>query len=560
MSKLPASLAETEALPLLEGFEFLECQTQTALLEVWKARDPKELLKSVKIITGMARQHVLTDEELKLASHLKFIRHPSLVPIEAIEIDQGRFIVVAPFAEATLRDRYRSCLLKGKPGVPREELLEILRIAAEAIDYLDRQEGLHHLSLTPDSIAFWGNKCFLTDFGLVELAWLPAGQPLDPHHLRYAAPEVFDNEFTTASDQYSLAIIFSEMLTGHLPNRGTSLKQIRENRATGHLDLQLLPVRDQRALVRAMAPDPHARFASCTEFMDELAAGTPREGQKLIEKYFPFYTPGRTGPEAAVPFVSRFTPEDVERTVNHLVQRAAFNTVVTDDGAIRYQYDDKGSLLHKCAAWLPSDMVAHKLAPFAQQWKAKIMKSPDPDSLVLHIDLPRNLWQMLVRGGREVLEITLQLSPNRHTESKLTEVQIQISYLGRHTQDGRDAVKKMGPSLIYSLRTYLLATAEHRSKERYPFEHPLVVVPIYNGNLPGEPLHCRGKDISRQGIGILSPVKLVTRDIEIQVQTKELGMLEVPAIVLRTTQLADDQFEIGARFNLTPNAPQVPSL
>jgi serine/threonine protein kinase len=544
---------DAEGFPFLEGFTFTECLEQSSLVEVWKARDAQNLPKTVKIISGMARSHVLSDEELKLATHLKFIRHPSLVPVESIEIDQGRFVLVSPAPEATLRDRYRSFLLQGKPGVSRDELLEILRIAAEGLDYLDRQEGLHHLSLTPDSTVFWGNKCFLADFGLVELAWLPAGQPLDPHQLRYAAPEVFDNEFTTASDQYSLAVIYCEMLTGHLPNRGTSLKQIRENRSIGQLDLQLLPVHDQHALVRAMSPDPHARYASCMEFVEELVSVGPRKGQILVQKYFPFYTPSRASSDITPGPGAKFTAEDVERTVSHLVQHAAYNTVVTEDGSIRYHYDDKGALLHKCAAWLPSDMVAHKLAPFAHQWKARIMESPDPNSLILHIDLPRNLWQRLVRGGREVLQVALYLTPSRHTESKLTEVQIQISYLGRHTKDGRDAIKKMGPPLVYSLRTYLLATAEHRSKERYPFEHPLVVVPIYSGH-PGEPLHCRGKDISRQGIGLLSPVKIVPRDIEIQVQTRELGLLTVPAIVLRTTHLADDQYEIGARFNMQPGA------
>ena len=553
MSKQPSILTEVETFASLDGFQFLECQTQSGLLEIWKAKDPHGSAKCVKFVTGLAGRHVLTEDELKHATHLKFIRHPNLVPIESIDLDQGRFIIVTPAADTTLRDRYRNYLLQGKPGVSRDELLEIMGIAAQALDYLDRQEGMHHLSLTPDSVVFWGNKCFLTDYSLVELAWLPAGQPLDPHHLRYAAPEVFDNEFTTASDQYSLAVIYSEMLTGHLPNRGSSLKQYWENRKLGHLDLQLLPVRDQHALVKAMCPDPHGRYGSCMEFVDELLTNGPRKGQVLIEKYFPFYSPNRSVSEEISSPVVKFTPEDVERTVNHLVQHAAFNTVVTEDGSIRYHYDDMGSLLHKCAAWLPSDMVAHKLAPFAQQWKARVMQSPDDNTLVMDIDLPRNMWHRLVRGGREVLQISLHLTPSRHAESKLTEVMIQISYLGRHTQDGKEAVKRMGPSLVYSLRTYLLATAEHRSKERYPFEHPLIIVPVYSG-LTGEPLSCRGKDISRQGVGILSPVRIVSREVEVQVQTSELGVLAVPAVILRTTQLAEDQFEIGARFNLNPKA------
>ena len=42
----------------------------------------------------------------------------------------------------------------------------------------------------------------------------------------YAAPETFDGKFSRQSDQYSLAIVYQEMLTGHRPFAGTSMKQL----------------------------------------------------------------------------------------------------------------------------------------------------------------------------------------------------------------------------------------------------------------------------------------------------------------------------------------------
>ncbi len=58
---------------------------------------------------------------------------------------------------------------------------------------------------------------FLEDFGLAPLLWLPSGKPASQLNPRYAAPEVHEPVSSPAADQYSLALIYTEMLTGIYP-------------------------------------------------------------------------------------------------------------------------------------------------------------------------------------------------------------------------------------------------------------------------------------------------------------------------------------------------------
>lgn len=542
----------------LAGFYFLECKTQNPLVEMWKAHTADGVLKTVKLISGLAYQRVVSAKELEQATHLKFIKHPRLVPIEQLATDQGRLVIVEPYSETSLRDRFRDFTLQGKPGLPREDLIEHLAAMAEALDYLDRQEGLHHLSLSPSCMVFIDETLRLSDYGLVELAWLPAGQPLDQNSMRYAAPEVFDNHFTGASDQYSLALIYCELLTGRLPHRGNMVKQMRASRIRGQLDLDLIPAHDVDAVRHALERDPAQRFPSNTAFVEALRERSPRRSARpeANRKSSRIRQIGPLTPTNSSTGMNQLLPQDALRVVNQLVQLAAFTTVVKEQGGIRFQVDEKGVLSHRCAAWLPAGMALHKLQGFADQWQATIVRDRE-DAITFEIDLPQNFWQKYFQGHREYLQIDVLLQPTRGPESKLTEVTIQMSYRGHREAEGRKAVQNSGPAFLYSLRTYLLATSEHRIQERFRFDYPLWVSPLAAGQI-GEPLGCQGRNISPHGIGFISPVKLPMQDVLIQVHTTELGKLSVPATIIRSAMTADGTYEIGARFKLPPTAPVHP--
>ena len=69
----------------------------------------------------------------------------------------------------------------------------------------------------------------------------------------YAAPEMFDGRPGRFSDQYSLAIVYQELLTGTLPFGGRTTAQL----ATEHLhkapNLETLPAVERPIVAKALA-------------------------------------------------------------------------------------------------------------------------------------------------------------------------------------------------------------------------------------------------------------------------------------------------------------------
>ena len=134
-------------------------------------------------------------------------------------------MIVTELADKTLWDRFRECRTEGLVGIPRDELLgHICSIdAAEALDYMNTQHQLQHLDIKPQNLFLVHNHVKVADFGLVKdlenmLASVTGGvTPV------YAAPETFEGKVSRFSDQYSLAIVYQELLTGQRPYNGTTL-------------------------------------------------------------------------------------------------------------------------------------------------------------------------------------------------------------------------------------------------------------------------------------------------------------------------------------------------
>ena len=87
----------------------------------------------------------------------------------------------------------------------------------------------------------------------------------------YAAPELFDGRPNVHSDQYSLAIVYQEMLTGVLPLRRADHGPACGPALAQPSALGRLAASDQETIARALSKDPEQRFPSCREMVDSLA-------------------------------------------------------------------------------------------------------------------------------------------------------------------------------------------------------------------------------------------------------------------------------------------------
>ena len=109
---------------------------------------------------------------------------------------------------------------------------------ANAMAYLHGQK-IRHRDLKPENILLHQDRLFLTDFG-ASLDWSKRGHSTTlndsvPRTWRYVAPEVAeDAPRNSASDMWSLGIVFLEMTT---VLRGSTIRQLRkflEKNGTGH--------------------------------------------------------------------------------------------------------------------------------------------------------------------------------------------------------------------------------------------------------------------------------------------------------------------------------------
>src|SRR5262249_38760244 len=90
----------------------------------------------------------------------------------------------------------------------------------------------------------------------------------------YAAPETFGGKISRHSDQYSLAIVYQELLTATRPFNGRNIRQLALQHMSEQPDLRPLPEGDRAAVARALAKDPDERFPNCLSFIRALEAGS----------------------------------------------------------------------------------------------------------------------------------------------------------------------------------------------------------------------------------------------------------------------------------------------
>ncbi|MEM9656803.1 MAG: tubulin-like doman-containing protein [Planctomycetota bacterium] len=249
--------------------------------EVWKATAPGGVDKAVKTLFGYHDED-LASRELKSLELIKGVRHPFLLSLDRFEVVDGRLVVVTELADMSLDQCFQIYRRKGKNGIAREELLGYLRDAADALDYMQASYGLQHLDVKPENLLLVGGHVKVADFGLVkEVERHTQNSLVGGMTPTYAAPELFDGRPSSRSDQYSLAIVYQEMLTGSLPFPGRTPAQLVAQHVQGRPRVSPLPAEDRGVILRALAKKADDRFASCTEFVAALASCSPTSQQPV---------------------------------------------------------------------------------------------------------------------------------------------------------------------------------------------------------------------------------------------------------------------------------------
>lgn len=215
--------------------------------------------------------------------------HPNILPVyDAGESEGWAFIAMRYVDGADL-----SALLKNKGRLSPEASVRIVAQIASALDTAHGR-GLIHRDVKPANILLERRssqgpdpRAFLCDFGIT--------QRLDGEHsteteqflgtIDYTAPEqIIASRVEPATDQYSLACVLYQCLTGSVPfprdhDMAVISAHLQESPPIASESTDLAP-RIDAVIQRGMAKAPARRFPSCSELVESAAEalGIPGSG------------------------------------------------------------------------------------------------------------------------------------------------------------------------------------------------------------------------------------------------------------------------------------------
>ncbi|HQR08535.1 MAG TPA: tubulin-like doman-containing protein [Gemmatales bacterium] len=307
---------EPEAEPI-PGYRLISRLGGGGYGDVWKCEAPGGLNKAIKFVFGQlgSSENVMGEDvddvraaqELKSLERIKKIRHPFILALDRYEIKDGQLMIVSELADCSLFDRFRECHQQGMKGIPRDELLNYMLETAEALDYMTEKHDLLHLDIKPQNLFLLCNHIKIGDFGLVKDVEGKLANVTGGFTTNYAAPESFEGFVSRFSDQYSLAIVYQELLTGSRPYTGTNIKQILLQHIQGKPKLDPLPASDRPIIERALAKAPSDRWPSSMAMVKSLVCAKSVRSDYDPETMMMAHRQGETNPELVLPHEERIS-------------------------------------------------------------------------------------------------------------------------------------------------------------------------------------------------------------------------------------------------------------
>ena len=212
---------------------------------------------------------------LKEARTIARLKHPSIIQILEFGVENTSPFLVMDYApNGTLHARFP----KGN-RLLAEDIQPYVMQVASALQHA-HDEKLIHRDIKPENILLGSNdEVLLTDFGIAVVAHSSRTQSMQgvAGTVAYMAPEQLQGRPVKASDQYALAAVMYEWLSGSSLFSGSFVEV-----ATQHTLTSPPPLREriptispmvESAILKALAKDPAQRFASVQEFAHAFAQG-----------------------------------------------------------------------------------------------------------------------------------------------------------------------------------------------------------------------------------------------------------------------------------------------
>jgi len=221
-------------------------------------------------------QERLRERLFREARSAGMLSHPGIVTIYDVEQQGDLAYIAMEYVDGPTLDQMLSETETATAG----QMFGILGQTAVALDYA-HLKGIVHRDIKPANIMIAADgTAKITDFGIAKITasenLTMTGSIVGTPH--YMSPEqVQGKQVDGRSDQFSLAVIAFEMLTGEKPYTGEHLttvvyKIVAEEPVPPHRLNPTLSTAIEIALRKAMAKRPEARYRNCQEFIGSLEA------------------------------------------------------------------------------------------------------------------------------------------------------------------------------------------------------------------------------------------------------------------------------------------------
>lgn len=277
MTSAPPSLVEA----LADRYRILDVIGQGGMATVYRAHDVRhDRTVALKVLHDDLAANLGPERfkrEILIAARLQ---HPHILSVFDSGEAAGRLWFTMPFVNGeTLRERLRRV-----GTLPMDIALRIAREAAQALTHAHKQ-GVIHRDIKPENILLTeDDDTLVADFGIAravgdrsfEGGLTQTGSSIGTP--TYMAPEQATGEtmLDERVDQYALAAVLYEMLTGAPPFTGTTAAALVAARFSSDVP----SMRAQRteisgeldaAVLKALALKPHDRFPTISDFARAVA-------------------------------------------------------------------------------------------------------------------------------------------------------------------------------------------------------------------------------------------------------------------------------------------------
>lgn len=264
----------------LGKYNLIEYLGEGGMAKVYKAYHPDlQRYAAIKIL----HPEYLNDEKFihrfkEEAQNLAVLRHPNIVQVYDASITTKFPYIIMEFVEGKTLKQFIKEYARSQTRIPITYTLRIIYSLGLALSFAHRNKIIHRDIKPANVILESSGRVVLTDFGLAKLQEQPEkessrtveGTPA------YISPEqALGRGAQPRSDQYSLGVLFFEMLTGRQPYSGEDPVTMAISHATNTIPSPQeyypeIPDEVAEIVIRATHKNPEERYPQISDLLKDL--------------------------------------------------------------------------------------------------------------------------------------------------------------------------------------------------------------------------------------------------------------------------------------------------